>query len=313
MTSYSSPVTGYKKIAVIGANGMLASMLCDSVPKSVTLHRFDLPELDITDADQLNTTFAELKPDVVINCAAFTQVDACESQREMAFQVNGAGPGHLATVARNIGAVLVHVSTDFVFSGARTTPYVEDDMTEPISAYGESKLQGEQAILASGLSDYYIIRTSWLYGPGGPNFVETIIRLATEREELGIVTDQFGTPTYTGDLAAAIWRLISPITSYSSPVTQHQSQITAPYGIYHYSNSGVCSWYEFACAIVEQLRNDNASLKLRELKPITTAEYPLPAERPSYSVLSKEKYKQVTGDEISDWRYSLDRYFKNRS
>jgi len=305
LTSYSSPVTGYKKIAVIGANGMLASMLCDSAPESVTLYRFDLPELDITDGEQVSKTLTAVNPDVVINCAAFTQVDACETQRETAFQVNGEGPGHLATVARKIGAVLVHISTDFVFSGAGTIPYVEDDITEPISAYGESKLQGEQAILASGLSDYYIVRTSWLYGPNGSNFVETIIRLANEREELGIVVDQIGTPTYTADLANAIWTLVNTVTNNSSPVT-------APYGIYHYSNSGVCSWYEFACAIVEQLRNDNVPLKIKELKPITTAEYPLSAERPSYSVLSKEKYVQVTGEEVPDWRYSLGVYLQGR-
>lgn len=293
------------KIAVIGANGMLASMLCDRAPESVTLHRFDLPELDITAADQLNTTLAELKPAVVINCAAFTQVDACESQREMAFQVNGEGPGHLATVARNIGAVLVHVSTDFVFSGSRITPYVEDDMTEPISAYGESKLRGEQAILDSGLTDYYIVRTSWLYGPNGPNFVETIIRLATEREELSIVADQTGTPTYTRDLVDAIWTLISPVTSYSS-------QVTAPHGIYHYSNSGECSWYDFACEIVQQLREINVSLKVKQIKPITTDEYPVAAKRPVYSVLSKQKIVAAIGLNIPDWKESLRIYLRSR-
>ena len=217
----ASPIPHPRTIAIIGANGMLASMLCQGAPESVDLHLFDLPELDLTDGEQVRKTLTAVNPDVVINCAAFTQVDACETQREIAFQVNGEGPGHLATVARKIGAVLVHISTDFVFSGGGTIPYVEDDITEPISAYGESKLQGEQAILASGLTNYYIVRTSWLYGPNGPNFVETIIRLATEREELGIVADQFGTPTYTGDLVAAIWRLISPITSHSSPVTHH--------------------------------------------------------------------------------------------
>ena len=301
------------KIAVIGANGMLASMLCQSAPESVDLYLFDLPELDITDAEQVSKTLTTVSPSVVINCAAFTQVDACETQRETAFQVNGEGPGHLATVAGEIGAVLVHISTDFIFSGTKTTPYIEEDIAEPISVYGESKLRGEQAIIDSGLNDYYIVRTGCLYGPNGSNFVETIIRLAREREEIGIVADQTGTPTYTGDLAEMIWKLISSVTRHSSPVTHHQSQITAPYGIYHYSNGGMCSWYEFACAIVEQLRKKNIPLKIRELKPITTAEYPLPAERPSYSVLSKEKYKQVTGDEVPDWRYSLDRYFKNRS
>lgn len=293
------------KIAIIGANGMLAGMLRKTAPETLDLHLLDLPDFDITDGDLVSTKLSAIKLDVVINCAAFTQVDACETQRDIAFKVNGEGPGNLAAAAKSIGAVLVHISTDFVFSGGRMVPYVEEDTTGPVSVYGQSKLQGEQAIINSGLTEYYIIRTSWLYGPNGPNFVETIIRLATEREELGIVADQTGTPTYTGDLADAIWRLITPKSDNSLPVT-------APYGVYHYSNKGECTWFDFACEIVRQLREANVSLKVKQIKPITTEEYPLPAKRPVYSVLSKQKIIAATGMRIPPWQESLQQYLRQR-
>ena len=295
-----------RKIAIIGANGMLASMLRERAPESLDLHLFDLPDFDITDADQVLTTLTALNPDVVINCAAFTQVDACETQPDLAFRVNGDGPGYLAVATKKIGATLVHISTDFVFSGEAETPYVEDADTAPPSIYGQSKLQGEQAIIDSGLNTFYIIRTSWLYGPNGVNFVETIIRLATEREELGIVADQVGTPTYTRDLADAIWTLLPLVTSYSS-------QVTAPHGIYHYSNSGECSWYDFACEIVQQFRESQFALQVQQVKPITTEEYPVPAKRPTYSVLSKQKIVAALGLDIPSWQESLHCYLESKN
>jgi len=300
------------KIAIIGANGMLASMVRTTAPEFSQLHLYDLPDFNIANAEQVNTVLGELQPDVIINCAAFTQVDNCETQQELASAVNGQGPVHLAVAAKNFGAVLVHISTDFVFSGDATTPYREEAATDPLSVYGASKLQGEQAIVNSGLAEYYIVRTSWLYGPNGPNFVETIIRLATEREELGIVADQTGTPTYTADLANAIWTLLSHVTRHSSPVTAHASTLAAPYGIYHYSNDGVCTWYDFACEIVRQLRDDNVSLKVKQIKPITTDEYPVPAKRPAYSVMSKQKIVAATGINIPPWQESLGKYLNGR-
>lgn len=293
-----------KKVALIGANGMLANMLQKSAPKSLELHLFDLPEFDITDRGGIYIKLSPLNPDIVINCAAFTQVDACETVSEIAFQVNGKGPGYLAAVAKELGSVLVHISTDFVFSGNKETPYAEEDVTEPLSIYGQSKLQGEQAILDSGLKDFYIIRTSWLYGPGGGNFVETIARLAKEREELEIIADQIGTPTYTADLADAIWALIG---------VKGSGIVPASFGIYHYSNEGICSWYEFACEIVKQMREANNSLKVQSINPVTTAEYPLPASRPIYSVLSKEKVVAATGLQIPLWQESLQAYIKSRT
>lgn len=293
-----------KKIALIGANGMLASMLQESAPKLVALYLFDLPEFDITDRDEIYIKLSPINPDIVINCAAFTQVDACETQSEIAFQVNGEGPGYLAAVAKELGSVLVHISTDFVFSGHKKTPYVEEDIKEPLSVYGRSKLQGEQTILDSNLKEYYIVRTSWLYGPGGGNFVETIVRLAKEREELGIVADQTGTPTYTADLADVIWTLIG---------AKGSGTVLASFGIYHYSNEGVCSWYEFACEIVKQMRKANNSLKVQNISPVKTVEYPLPARRPAYSVLSKDKVVAVTGLQIPPWEESLQAYMKSRT
>ncbi|MDY0189366.1 MAG: dTDP-4-dehydrorhamnose reductase [Desulfuromonas sp.] len=293
------------KIAIIGANGMLASMLREIAPETIELYPFDLPEFNITDAEQVYEVLGELQPQAIVNCAAFTQVDNCETQQELAFAVNGQGPANLATTAKKIGSVLVHISTDFVFAGDEKKPYSEEATSVPLSVYGASKLQGEQAIVNSGLDKYYIVRTSWLYGPNGPNFVETIIRLAQEREELGIVADQTGTPTYTADLANAIWILLLVVNNGGT-------SISAPYGIYHYSDAGVCTWYDFAREIVRQLRQNGAVLKVKHIKPITTAEYPLPAIRPAYSVMSKEKIVAATGVIVPAWQESLRKYLINR-
>lgn len=291
-----------RRIALIGANGMLATMLKRVFPDSCDIYPFDLPEFDITDAVQVREVIAQIRPDIIINCAAFTKVDLCESEQETAFRVNGQGPGNLAAAAHQAGAVLLHLSTDFVFSGGKGFLYVEDDAVGPLSVYGQSKLQGEQAILDSPLERYYIIRTSWLYGPGGPNFVETIARLAAEREELGIVADQRGTPTYTGDLAKAIIGLLG--------VEQIPQ---SPYGLYHFSNEGECTWYDFACEIVRLLREGGTDLKVKTIKPLRTEEYPVPAKRPAYSVLSKEKFKAATGMKVPEWRESLRKYLDNRT
>lgn len=287
------------RIALIGAKGMLARKVRQLAPAEYTVHGFDLPEFDLTDRAQVLAAMALLKPAVIINCAAFTNVDGCETQEELATRVNGAGPGCLAEAAKAVGAVLVHISTDYVFAGDQTIPYGEDDPTGPLSAYGRSKLAGEKAIEASGLERYFIIRTSWLYGPGGKNFVETMIRLALERDELRVVADQFGSPTYTGDLAAAIFRLLA----LPSP----------PYGVYHLSDLGECSWHGFAEAIVELARRHGEPVKARRVLPIATSDYPLPAPRPVYSVFSKDKYLQVTGAALPHWRDSLDSYFHERS
>jgi dTDP-4-dehydrorhamnose reductase len=285
------------KLALIGSGGMLASMIRRRACGEHTILPFDLPDFDITDREQVLRTLVPLNPDAIVNCAAFTHVDGCETQEELATRVNGHGPGFLAEAARESGARLVHVSTDYVFDGKKRDPYREDDSPAPLSAYGRSKLFGERAIQESGLESFYILRTSWLYGPGGRNFVETIVRLAAERDELRIVADQFGTPTYTGDLTEAILRLLNGDT---------------PHGIYHFSNSGSCSWYEFTQEIVAELKK-RASLKVERIMPIATDEYPLPAARPAYSVFSKEKYCRATGLDIPTWQESLKNYLAGRN
>ena len=292
-----------RKVALIGAKGMLARMVQASAPPHVAIHGFKRPEFDLTDAAQVRRSMEELRPEVIINCSAFTQVDLCESEEELATRVNGDGPGYLAAVARDLDATLMHVSTDYVFPGNAERPYRENDPTGPISAYGRSKLKGEQAILESGLEKYFIVRTSWLYGPWGKNFVETILRLAAEREELRIVADQMGCPTFTGDLATAIFRLLD----------LEASQVSGGlYGIYHFADEGQCSWYDFACEIVSLARQKGLPVKTRRIEPIKTEQFPLPAKRPAYSVFDTKKYKMAVAASIPSWQKSLSTYFEVR-
>ena len=287
-------------LALIGANGMLAAKVRELSPPGYAVHGFDLPEFDLTDARLVRTALEVLRPKVIVNCAAYTNVDGCESDSATANRVNGEGPGILAIVARELGATLVHISTDYVFSGDARRPYREDDTPAPRSAYGRSKLAGEAAVAASGLEQYFIIRTSWLYGPGGKNFVETMVRLAREREELRVVADQVGAPTYTADLAAALFHLLA-LEGQGGDV---------PYGIYHFADQGECSWHAFAEAIIAQARARGERLKVQRVTPITTAEYPLPAARPAYSVFDTNRYRQATGQRIPSWQESLEHYFR---
>lgn len=294
-----------KRLALIGANGMLAKAIQSQMSEEYLVTSLDLPGFDMTDCELVSRTMEELQPQVIVNCAAYTNVDGCETEEVLASKVNGVGVGHLAKAAKEIDATLVHISTDYVFDGHKNAPYVEGDPIDPQSAYGRSKALGEKAILESGLAKYFIVRTSWLYGLGGGNFVETVIRLAQEREELRIVHDQLGTPTYTGDLAQAVFNLLG--LQNSQPSRQ------SPYGIYHFSNEGQCSWCEFAQEIVNLLREMGEKLKAEKVTPIKTEEYPLPATRPAYSVFSKEKYKRVTASVVPVWQESLKKYLKLRS
>jgi len=299
-----SPITHPRTIAIIGANGMLAQAVRSTAPESCQIHCFDLPGFDMTNRKIVLSILIELSPEIIINCAAFTDVDECETQEELASQVNGDAVGYLADAAIATNATLVHISTDYVFPGTGNMPLREDEQVAPESAYGRSKLLGEQAILNSDLEKYFIIRTSWLYGIGGNNFVETIVRLAKEREKLGIVSDQIGSPTYTNDLAAAIFHLLG--------FSDHPSPVTAPYGIYHFSNEGICSWYDFAVTIVDIARKHGEDLKIEQIAPIKTEDYPLPAKRPGYSVFSKQKYRDATGMKIPFWWESLEQYLNVR-
>ena len=291
-------------VALIGANGMLASMVKKKAPPNYALHLFDLPQFDMTNQVQVMETISNLAPDIIINCAAYTNVDGAESEQNLAHLVNGKAVSYLAKAAQENESLLIHISTDYVFDGQKIGPYQETDVTKPKSVYGRSKLAGESAILENALKEYFILRTSWLYGPNGKNFVETILRLAAEREELKVIDDQIGSPTYTGDLADAIFNLLE-----ASFADQTNQQL---FGIYHFANSGQCSWYEFACEIISMAKVYGLPLKVKKIMPISTAEYPLPAKRPANSVFDKAKYKNATGADIPDWRESLNTYFSLR-
>lgn len=282
------------RIALVGANGMLAQAVRRRIPAEAVTAFFDLPDFDITNRDQVLSMLTDFSPDLILNCAAMTDVDGCESHENLAMRINGEGPGYLAEAARACGAILVHISTDYVFDGNKTEPWSEDDPTGPLSAYGRSKLAGELAIRDSGLQNWLIVRTSWLFGPGGRNFVETMLRLMKERPGLRVVEDQVGSPTYTHDLAGAVVRLVR----------------CGARGVFHFANSGQCSWYGFACAIAEEARSCGTTLKVENIEPITSADYPLPAQRPAWSVLSTRKYQQQTGACPPDWRAALRHYLK---
>lgn len=294
-----------QRLLLVGSNGMLAHKVKKLAGKSYELTCVDLPAFDLTDASQVVETVTRLKPHVIVNCAAYTNVDGCETEEELATRINGTALGHLVVATKEVDAALVQISTDYVFPGTGSTPLTEKDPTGPQSAYGRSKLAGEEAILQSNLDKYFILRTSWLYGSGGKNFVETIIRLAKERETLNIVADQVGSPTYTGDLAAAIFALLSLGTSHSL----FDADL---YGLYHFSNAGQCSWYDFAVEIIQQAKMAGENLKVKNVTPIKTAEYPLPAPRPTYSVLDKLKYITATGAKVPPWQESLQRYMAER-
>lgn len=320
--SHASPVTRHRPLALIGSGGMLARKVRELAPEEYAVCGYDLPDFDLTDRRQVLNEMIRLQPAVIVNCAAFTNVDGCESQEELATRVNGAGPGYLAEAAKEVGAILVHISTDYIFAGDKTLPYLETDPPHPLSAYGRSKLAGERALLSSGLERYFILRTSWLYGPGGHNFVETILRLAAERDELRIVADQVGTPTYSGDLAQAIYELLSLVTRDALQVTgsdsvpfvmRHPSPVTDLFGLYHFSNLGATSWHGFAEEIVAKSRALGEVLKTTRVVPIRTSDYPLPAPRPAYSVFAKEKYLAATGATVPFWQESLNDYLRTRT
>lgn len=282
------------EILITGSAGQLGSDLQPLlVNKGYKVHAMPSAALDITDREKVFGAVASVGPQVIINCAAYTKVDLAEKERELAFAVNRDGVKNLAEAANNAGSALIHISTDFVFDGRKSTPYLETDNTNPLSAYGESKLEGEREAVAA-LKRHIIIRASWLYGIQGNNFVKTILRLAAEREALKVVYDQAGTPTWTRDLADAIVKIIDA-----------QKTGKADYGIYNYSNEGVASWYDFAEAIVEEAKVAGVNIKCASIEPILTSEYPTPAKRPAYSVLDKKKIKGAFGVTIPHWRRSL--------
>lgn len=279
-----------KKVLVTGAYGQLGSEIKERHDqiKRYVFHFHDKDTLDLFDYSNLEKFLMGVQPDYIINCAAYTAVDKAEEDKELAMKLNGEVPGKLADASSKVGATLVHISTDYVFDGQNHVPYKEDDPTGPISYYGETKLVGEQNVLKNG--GHAVVRTSWLYSGNGGNFVKTILRLGNERETLNVIFDQIGTPTYAGDLADALLTVIA---------SNKKEQLS---GVFHYSNEGVCSWYDFARAIMELAGLECA------ITPIETKDYPLPAPRPFYSILNKRKIKDTFQLQIPYWRESLKKY-----
>lgn len=249
-------------------------------------------ELSLTSPESIDAALNTWQPDVIVNAAAYTAVDRAESESELAQTINGLAPGWLAAAADKLGASLIHISTDYVFDGQKGLPYVEEDRTNPLGSYGRSKCLGEEAV-RSHCERHIILRTAWVYGTQGKgNFVKTILRLGSEREEVRVVYDQVGSPTWAHDIAAAIAGLVPRL----GPEV---------YGTYHYTNSGVASWYDFAVAIFEEAAALDIPLRVQQVTPITTDQYPLPAPRPAYSVLSCEKIAGVLEAKPPHWRQSL--------
>ncbi|MFV8345489.1 dTDP-4-dehydrorhamnose reductase [Flavobacterium sp. ZB4P13] len=274
-------------VLVTGANGQLGQSLqfiAENYPQ-IDFVFCDSKTVDITQKDAMELFFTKVKPDFCINTAAYTAVDKAESEPEKAFEINVIGARNLAEVCRDFKTKLIHVSTDFVFDGAKKTPYTADDITNPQSVYGQTKLDGEKAIQKT-LDEYFIVRTSWVFSPFGNNFMKTMLRLASEKESLSVVDDQIGTPTNAVDLANILVQIIVH--------TSKNSEINT-YGVYNFSNEGQCSWFDFAHKIFEI-----NSIKIH-LKPIPTSSYPTPAERPKYSVLDKSKIKRIFNIEIRAW------------
>jgi len=279
--------TSTKNILVTGANGQLGTEIRDLHNQYTQFNFFftDFQELDITKAESVEKALNALKPAFLINCAAYTAVDKAEQEETQANLLNAIAPKILADACKNYGAKLIHVSTDYVFDGKANTPYNEDSTVNPQSVYGKTKLVGEQNVLESGIG--MVIRTSWLYSAYGNNFVKTILKHGAVKPELGVVFDQTGTPTWAHDLAKAILQIVDSGTENFKPE------------IFHYSNEGVCSWFDFAHEIVS-LSNLNC-----KVKPIETKDYPTLATRPQYSVMNKQKIRNLYNVETPYWRESL--------
>ncbi len=280
---------GKQKILILGANGMLGHDLAQVFANQKPI-LWDQADLDITDQVAVEKKLVELHPTIIINAAAYTNVDGAQTDEQTAFKVNADAVGYLASAAKRLGAILVHFSTEYVFDGKNKTGYHEDSPTGPLNIYGQSKAKGEE-LLVQNCEMYYLIRSSWLYGhspqigkPRGLNFVETMLKLAAEGKPLKVVDDQFGSPTYTADLAVQTRSIIEQFK---------------PCGIYHVTNSGICSWYEFA---VEIFKFKGLAV---DLQPIKSQDYPLPTSRPQYSILLNTKL-----DPLRSWNNALKDYLQ---
>lgn len=275
-------------VLITGAGGQLGRALQTSVPAGAQIVPLDRAALDIGDAAAVAALVRDMAPDLLINAAAYTAVDKAETDALAARRINGAGPGNLASAALAVGARFIHVSTDFVFDGSSGVPYRPDHPTAPLGVYGATKLAGEQAALAAH-PGALIVRTAWVYGVTGHNFVRTMLRLMAERDEVRVVADQIGTPTFAGSLARALWAL----------------DAAGAQGIHHWTDSGAASWYDFALAIQEEALAIGLLTRQVPVLPIATSAYPTPARRPSYSVLDKSSAIALVGAPAPHWRVHL--------
>jgi dTDP-4-dehydrorhamnose reductase len=305
-------------ILLTGRTGQVGSELLRLLPEIGEVVAPDRQELDLLNPDSIRRAVREIRPEFIVNAAAFTAVDVAEAQEPDAYAINANAPGVLAEEAKKIGAAVIHYSTDYVFDGSKRTPYDEADSAAPINVYGKTKLAGEQAVCAAGVP-HLIFRTAWVYSTRGRNFLRTILRLATEKEELRVVRDQFGTPTWSRDIAEATVKILAQLTSQGSSVANSFSRVS---GIYHLTAAGETTWFDFARAILEEAAQlspavewfDKAtggrSLITKQIIPITTSEYPTRASRPLYSVLSNSRLRQTFGIELPHWRTQVHLVFE---
>ena len=279
-------------VLVTGANGQLGSEIkdCQHNFKALNFFYADLPNIDICDLDAVNTFVSTNGIEAIINCAAYTAVDKAEEDVEMARKVNAEGVFNLVKAMENVNGKIIHISTDYVFDGTKSLPYEEEDIVSPIGVYGKTKREGELTVINSALEGI-VIRTSWLYSAYGNNFVKTMMRLGKEKEKLNVIFDQIGTPTFAGDLANTCLAILS----------YEQNRIDKAGKVYHFSNEGVASWYDFATAVMKINKLDC------EVFPIETKDYPTLAQRPHYSVLNKTKIKKNFKITIPYWRDSLEK------
>jgi len=285
------------KVLVTGKHGQLGSELQKTCPKKIELVCFSSKELDISNAGHVNELVAIHLPDIIINAAAYTAVDKAESDTESAYAVNEQGAANLASACKNVNAKLIHISTDFVFDGSKTTPYEAGDITNPLGVYGASKLAGEQAISNILGANGTIVRTAWVYSAFGNNFVKTMLKLMSEKEQLGVVGDQVGTPTWAAGLATMVWALVTQGVN-----AKENTQSAA---ILNWTDAGIASWYDFAVAIQELALEKGLLSKAIPISSIPASSYPTPAKRPAFSVLNKAEAEQVSGVQTTHWRAQL--------
>jgi dTDP-4-dehydrorhamnose reductase len=282
------------KILVTGASGQLAQCLADLQPETGhDLIFFSKSDLDISDLTSVVRVISQIKPELVINCAAYTAVDKAETEVEIATAVNTIGPKNLGAVCEQFAIPIIHISTDYVFNGESQVPYREEAKTDPQSKYGETKLKGEQALL-SACRYSIIIRAAWVFSEHGNNFLKTMLRLASQRNHLSIVNDQWGCPTYAGDLAKSLIQIADKMESGQSA-----------FGVFHYCGDTACTWYEFASEIFKQAKVVRRLPHEISLEPITTDQFPTPAKRPKYSVMDCQRIIQTFGVKPSDWRAAI--------